>query len=430
MIAVVGGGITGLAVGWELQRRGAEVVVLEEESEVGGVVRSREVQGRVLDFGPQRTRLTPGIESMVDELGLRNRIVTAPEDLDLFVYRDGRLRPVPFSVRDFLTSDIVGPWAKARVLVEPLTRGADPRERVSDYFVRKLGRSVYEGLVGPLYGGLYGSDPADMEVGLSLAHVLRQLGVRRSLLLPLLRRGGRVRPPPAITFLDGMQELPQALARALGGRVRTGVRVEGLRPEGEGWRVDHAGGGVVEAEKVIVCTTAPAAASLLADVAPGSAAALERLRYNPLAVVHLESIAGLRGLGFQVALGETSLALRGVTFNHALFGRPDLYTAYLGGARSPGIVELPDDELGALARTEFRACTGHDASVLSVRRTKMPAWDVSWSALDDLEVPEGLHLAGGWRSRPGLPGRLAEAQAIARSLAAEPTSSSVSRSGA
>lgn len=429
MIAVVGGGVTGLAVAWELQRRGAEIVVLEEESEVGGVVRSREVKGRVVDFGPQRTRLTPGIERIVDEVGLRDRIVTAPADLDLFVYRDGRLRAVPFSVGDFLTSDIVGPWAKARVLVEPLTRGADARERVADYFVRKLGRPVYEGLVGPLYGGLYGSDPADMEVGLSLAHVLRQLGVGRSLLLPLLRRGGRLRPPPAITFRDGMQELPRALARALGGRVRTRVRVEGLRPEGEGWRVDHAGG-VVEAEKVVVCTTAPAAASLLADVAPGSAAALERLRYNPLAVVHLESDAGLRGLGFQVALNETSLALRGVTFNHALFGRPDLYTAYLGGARSPGIVELPDDELGALARTEFRACTGHDASVLSVRRTKMPAWDVSWSALDDLEIPQGLHLAGGWRSRPGLPGRLAEAAAIARRLAPEPVPSSVSRAGA
>jgi protoporphyrinogen/coproporphyrinogen III oxidase len=429
MIAVVGGGITGLAVGWELQRRGVEVVVLEEESEVGGVVRSRKVQGRVVDFGPQRTRLTPGIEETIDELGLLDRVVTAPPDLDLFVYRDGRLRTVPFSVRDFITSDIVGPWAKARVLLEPLTRGADARERVADYFIRKLGRSAYEGLVGPLYGGLYGSDPADMQVGLSLAHVLRQLGVGRSLLLPLLRRGGRVRPPPAITFRDGMQELPRALARALGGRVRTGVRVEGLRSRPGGWRLDHAGG-VVEAEAVVVCTTAPAAASLLAGVAPGAAAALERLRYNPLGVVHLESSAELRGLGFQVALSETSLALRGVTFNHALFGRTDLYTAYLGGARSPRVVELPDAELGTLARTEFRECMGHDASVLSVRRTKMPAWDMSWAALDHLEVPDGLHLAGGWRSRPGLPGRLAEAEQLVRRLAPDTVRSAVSWSGA
>lgn len=429
MIAVVGGGVTGLAAAWELRRRGAEVVVLEAESEVGGVVRSREVEGRVVDFGPQRVRMTPAMEKIIHELGLRGRVVTAPPDLDLFVYRGGRLRVVPFSVRDFLTSDIVGPWGKARLLLEPLTRGADEHESVADYFVRKLGRAVYEGLVGPLYGGLYGSDPADMQVGLSLAHVLRELGIGRSLLVPLLRRGGRVRPPPAISFRDGMQELPLALAGALGDRVRTDVRVEGLRADRGGWRVEHAAG-AVEAEAVIVCTTAPSAASLLAEAAPETAAALGRLRYNPLGVVHLESKAGLRGLGFQVALDETERALRGVTFNQALFGRTDLYTAYLGGARRPDVVELDDDRLGSLAREEFRACTGCDASVLTIHRTEMPAWDVSWSALADLEVPAGLHLAGAWRSRPGLPGRLAEASTVARALTAGAAAVRASTAGA
>ena len=66
---------------------------------------------------------------------------------------------------------------KLRLALEPLTGGADPEERVSEYFTRKVGRELYETLIAPLYGGLYGSDPADMRVGLSLIHVLREFGV-------------------------------------------------------------------------------------------------------------------------------------------------------------------------------------------------------------------------------------------------------------
>ena len=54
---------------------------------------------------------------------------------------------------------------------EPFTRAPDPDETVARLFTRKLGRQAYERLIGPLYGGLYASDPADMIVGLSVGHV-------------------------------------------------------------------------------------------------------------------------------------------------------------------------------------------------------------------------------------------------------------------
>src|SRR6185436_15518077 len=106
--------------------------------------------------------------------GLAQEVVTAPPGLDLFVYRRGRLRRVPFSAGAFLRSDIVGPAAKLRAALEPLTAGARSEESVAAYFTRKVGRELYETLIGPLYGGLYGSDPQDMVVGLSLGHVLQE----------------------------------------------------------------------------------------------------------------------------------------------------------------------------------------------------------------------------------------------------------------
>jgi oxygen-dependent protoporphyrinogen oxidase len=142
---------------------------------------------------------------------------------------------------------------------------------------------------------------------------------------------------------------------------------------------------------------------------------LGKLVYNPLGVVHLHAETDLRGLGYQVGLGE-DLATRGVTWNDSLFGREGVYTAYLGGAQNPAVVEEPDGTLGRLAADEFRRVTGYDARVLAVARERMPAWDLSWRALEGLELPAGIRIAANWMSRPGIPGRLAEARRLAERL--------------
>lgn len=415
-VIVIGAGITGLALALELRRRDVDVLVLEALDRPGGVIRSAEVEGRILDWGPQRIRLTREMAALVDTLGLEEELVRAPRGLDLYVYRDGRLRTVPFTPREFLTTDLVSLRAKLRLLIEPFTAPADPTERVAACFRRKLGDEMYEAVVAPLYGGLYGSDPADMEVGLSLGHVLRKFGVKRSLLLPLLRRGGRIDPPPACTFRNGMRTLPRAMGRALGDRLRLESPVTRLDARGAGWRV-HTPGEVFDAAHVVVTVPAPAAADLLREAAPEASGAIRSLRYNRLAVVHLDAQAELSGLGFQVAFTEPNRGLRGVTFNDSMFGRADLYTAYLGGARSPEVTVLDDSRVSELAVNEFRRCTGYDARPLSVERERIPAWDMTWSALRGLELPSGLGIAANWWSRPGIPGRLAESAAVARRIA-------------
>lgn len=414
MIAIVGGGLTGLALSHHLSDRGTEHVVLEAEDRPGGVIRSGRVEGHLLEWGPQRARLTERLRRLIAELGLQDDVVTSPPDLPLFVFRDGKLRRVPFSPAQLLTTDIVSFRAKLRLLLEPLTAGPSPDERVAGFFTRKLGRELYENVAGPLYGGLYGSDPADMAVGLSLGHVLREFGVGRSLLLPLLRRGGRVTPPPACSFREGMRMLPEALYARNRAHVRLGAAVRALAPAGDGWSLE-LDDDVIRADTVILTCPAPVAAGLLTDAAPEASRRIRSLRYNPLAVVHLHADTDLRGLGYQVSLAE-GLATRGVTFNDSLFGRKGVYTVYLGGATRPEVVAEPDEALGGLALAEFRHCTGYDARVLAVERETMPAWDISWAAMQGIALPSGIRIAANWESRPGMPGRLAQAERLVGEL--------------
>lgn len=416
-VAIVGAGITGLAIADSLRRRGIPHVVLEAADRVGGVIRSGLVDGSLLEWGPQRTRLTAPVRGLVESLGIADQVITAPAGLPLYVYSRGRLRAVPFSLAEFLRSDIVPLTSKLRALAEPLTAGADPEETVASYFTRKLGQRLYENLAGPLYGGLYASDPADMIVGLSLGHVLRELNVGRSLGLTFLRRGGAVDPPPACSFESGMETLPLALHAANSRNVWLESPVHGIWRHPGGWELPTGSGSVV-AERVVVTAAAGVTARLLANEFPVAAEAIGTLTYNPLAIVHLRAETDLHGLGYQVSLGE-QMATRGVTFNDSLFGREGVYTVYLGGARAPQVVGWTDEALATTAIREFRQVTGYDGMALYVDHERMPAWDRSWSALERVTLPPTVQLASNWSARPGIPGRLAQARRIADGIAAE-----------
>jgi protoporphyrinogen/coproporphyrinogen III oxidase len=191
VIAVVGGGISGLAVGYHLQRAGVECAVLEASTGTGGVLASARVEGRLLELGPQRTRLTPPLRRLVANLGLGPRVITAPE-LPLFIYRGGRLREVPLGIGSFLATDLIGWRDRARLLLEPFTAPLAPGESVAAYFTRKFGRRAYDRLIAPVYGGLYASDPADMPARHALEPALRALGVRGSVLAAVSAPPGRV----------------------------------------------------------------------------------------------------------------------------------------------------------------------------------------------------------------------------------------------
>jgi protoporphyrinogen/coproporphyrinogen III oxidase len=415
VIVIIGGGLTGLACAFHLRRLGVPHLLVESRDRPGGVIRSGRVDGHLLEWGPQRARLTAPMRELVDALGLTDEVVTAPPGLPLYVYRGGRLRRVPFSFPDFLRTDVIGWRGKLRLLAEPLSAAADDEESVADFFTRKIGLEAYENLVGPLYGGLYASDPAKMLVGLSLGHVLREFGVGRSMLLPLARRGGRIDPPDACTFREGMQTLPDALHAHDRENIRLSTRARAVRRAGDGFEVE-LDGETVAARQVVITAEAPRTAEVIRPVAPDAADRVSRLVYNPLVVVHLHAVTDLVGLGYQVSFAER-LITRGVTFNDSLFGRRGVYTAYLGGAKAPQVMEWEDERLAETAIREFREATGHEARAISVERERMPAWDRSWAALRGIQVPPGLHLAANWESRPGMPGRLLQARRLAEQLA-------------
>lgn len=418
-VGVVGAGITGLTLTHRLAARGVDVVTFEAASEPGGVMRSTSVDGRLLEHGPQRVRLTDGVADLVDDVGLRDRLLTADEDLPLYVYANGDLGEVPRSLRAFARTDLLSWRGKLRLLAEPLTDEADPDETAAEVFRRKFGREAYENVIEPLYGGIYGSDPEEMPADHALTTLMALENRKGSLLRAALERVvGDGDTPPPISFEEGLQALPRALYGAHSPYVHLDAPVDHVA--GDDAFVIHADSRAVDVDRVVVTVPGPAAAGVLSDLDGATVEPLRDLTYNSLVLVHLAADVDAAGFGYQVRRDEP-LETLGVSWNASIFDRDGVYTAFLGGMHDPGAVQRAPADLGETARREFESVMDAEASVLDVTKLPrvMPAYDDTWRGLDDVRLPNGVELATNYTARMGVPGRVREATRVATEIASD-----------
>ncbi len=432
-VAVLGGGVAGLAAAYRLSTQAHTVTLYEAGTRVGGVVRSERRDGYLAEAGPNSlSEPDPSVRGLLDELGLTSRQVeAAPAASNRYIVRDGRLVALPRSPSGLLTSRAFSAWAKIGLLREPFVAAGDPSrdESIADFVSRRFGRELLDYAAGPFVGGIHAGDPA----ALSMRHAMPRLFALEqehgSIFRGVLARrraaragGGAASEAPgrSVSFPDGMAEIPNALARRLGDRVRTGAPVEAIVPDGAGWMV-RVGGGERRYDAVVCATPAHAFGGLrLGGEAGGRLAELAAIPYAPVAVVVLgfrrdEVAHPLDGFGALVPAVERRQLL-GVLFSSTLFpGRaPDGFvtlTAFVGGARQPELAALDPDALVSLVRRELEDLLGARGQptfrqVVAWPRA-IPQYVLGYerwlAVMDDVETANpGLFLAGSYRGGIGL----------------------------
>lgn len=413
-VGIIGGGITGLALTHYLAEEEIDSVTFEGGDEAGGVIQSRHVDGRVLEAGPQRMRKTPDVVELAKAAGVEDAFVEADTE-KLYVYADGKLGRAPLSTEEFVRTDLLSWPGKVRMLAEVFTRPGMEQETARDLFVRKFGTEAYENFVGPLYGGIYGSDPAEMPAAYALESLIEREEKAGSFLQAFRKRVGQGSKAPPTSMERGMQQLPNAVAEHYSDRIQMSTPVINVEAVGDQFAIETRDG--TETVDHVVCTTpASVTADVLGDLADG-VAELDSLQYNPLALVYLDADLDGEGFGYQVGYGE-DLHTLGASWNASMFDRDGVHTIFLGGMHEPELVGESDERLAEIAIEEFETVTGADASVIDIARLEpgFPAWDQSWWALEDVETPDGVDLATNYTARMGIPSRVREARELAESI--------------
>jgi oxygen-dependent protoporphyrinogen oxidase len=463
-VVVIGAGISGLVCAYRLKMLGVDVVLLEKSDRIGGVIQSERLGGYLIERGPNSSQGTEDFVALAEELGLLDELAEGDPKAPAYVYFNQRLHAVPNGPGAFLTSKLLSPSGKLRILKEPFVpaRRSDSEESVAAFARRRIGREAAERMVAPFVSGIYAGDADMLSVqaafprlaGLESGYggLFRGMFAKAREARRAKKAASEVLAKAAPTrrrlcsFLNGMSVLPVSLAARLGEDVLTGCGELEIADCGSQSEVDSArtkfsvrfaragNSGKLTCEHLIIAAPANVAATLVANVSDPLRRLLEEIEYPPLSISSLSYDQSaiktpLDGFGFLVPPSER-MNILGCVWNSSLFKdrAPDgkaLITIFIGGARNPDITRLGDAELVSAAHGELQRVLGisSDPNVVAITRyvRSIPQYNLGHFARVQkieslLDEVSGLHLIGNYLHGVSTGDCIKEADRAARQL--------------
>jgi len=428
-IAIIGGGISGLAAAFALEeprRAGAvEYTLYESSPNLGGVLRTERIHDCIVEAGPDSfISEKPWASDLCRTLGLGDQLIGSNDaDRKTYILVRDQLIPLPDGLMFMVPTKILPTglsplfsWGTklrmGRELLHP-PRAGEADESVASMVERHYGHEMVDRLADPLLSGVYGGEAANLSVRAVLPRFADMERTHGSLGRAMLAarkkmpRGASKPPVPLFTSLkNGMQQLIEALVPRLNpASLVTNTAVHSIEPRTGGWSVsadlksDHY-------NAVIVATPALAAAKLLASSADLSAE-LAGIGYSSSITAVLGYGADVRqslppGFGFLVPRSEGKQLLA-ATFVHNKFPHrapPDraLLRCFFAGSSAEKVWPLSDDAIIAVVRNELQ-------QILGVRSVPLFARVYKWkSAMAQYGVGHLERLDRIERLRQRLPG--------------------------
>ncbi len=460
--AIIGGGISGLSVAYELARRGIAFTLLEASGRLGGTVETIRTQDLIVECGPDSwVTEKPWARDLAVELGLENQILFSNDHWRrTYLAKEGKLIPLPEGMRmmvptelaPVLESPLFSEQARLAYSREP-ERAAELKstapgqdEPVAEFVRRHFGDEVTETVAGPLLAGVFGGDIRELSVRAILPAFVKMEAEHGSL-IEALRKTPQAKTPPPIfsTLKTGLQTLIDRLIEYLPAQsVYLHEAVEGLRYDGQGWRVITSKG-EHGFDAVVLATPAHVTRGWLAALNENGrqmAALLPQHSTSAIVVAFAfgaEQAAQMRiprGFGFLVppqlpTVGDHQLlacTFVDQKFSHRAPPGAVFLRAFFGGRSAEALLEESDQAIALAARRQLAQMLGPlPAETLIeplVRRWPLSLPQYTVGHLDRIREIEslagtwrGLHLVGNAYHGVGISDLIRESRATALAIA-------------
>jgi oxygen-dependent protoporphyrinogen oxidase len=257
-VIVVGGGISGTAFAFHAARSGRRVLLLERENRLGGCLHTaRNEAGFWFELGAHTCYNSYG--ALIDVL----------EGCGLL----GQLQPRAKPRLRFLEGNRVLPGENLALLLRLMKKGelllSLPRlfgarqegRTVRSYYSRVVGPNNYDRVLGPMLSAVPSQKADDFPADMLFKKRPRRKDVIRS-----------------FTLKGGLQDVPEAAARAPGVGVRLAAAAERVENSGKGFAVALSDGSREEADVLALATPPGAAAVLLRGAHPELSARMASVR--------------------------------------------------------------------------------------------------------------------------------------------------------
>ncbi|XP_008783797.2 protoporphyrinogen oxidase, mitochondrial isoform X3 [Phoenix dactylifera] len=396
-VAVVGGGVSGLAAAYKLKSNGLSVTLFEAEERAGGKIKSNSEDGFIWDEGANTmTESEKDVGRLIDDLGLQEKKQYPISQNKRYIVRNGMPQMLKIFLEPFL-------WKHNGTKSSLKVSDERSQDSVGQFFQRHFGTEVVDYLVDPFVAGTSGGDPES----LSMRHAFPELwnlekkfgsvfiGAIRSKLTGKAKVKGEGRTSVektkhqrgSFSFHGGMKALTDTLCKELGGDnlklnskvLSLSCNVDGSSPFSS-WSLFYAANDAKtkalrkdQSFDAVIMTAPLCNVEEMKFTKKGKPFVLDflpKVNYLPISVIvtafKKENVRRpLEGFGVLVPSKEQQNGLKtlGTLFSSMMFPNraPNdqyLYTTFVGGSRNRDLAGAPLDELKQTVTSDLRKLLG------------------------------------------------------------------------
>lgn len=399
-VAIVGGGISGLATAFSLQEKAAQAglsircTVLESDSSWGGKIVTHRIGDIVTEAGPDSflSQKQAGLD-LCTKLGLADQLINTNETGkkacvlhhgQLHDLPEGLLSFVPKQLGSFLQGGLLSWSGLARMGLEFAVPPGSPRddESLAGFLRRRFGVQAFERVLEPLMAGIYAGDAEQMSLRATFPRFFELEQQHGSIVRGMMAaKQSALSTAPSqpqrtmfVSLKNGLSELVTALTTRVtqqGVELRVGTRVDALRVRSHElgrWMYDLIlqDGSALSAESVVFATPAYVSADLLRPLTPIAGGLLDLIPYASTATVAMAfpraQTSAIEGFGFIVPRREQrnliAATWTSLKWPHRAPSYQLLVRGYVGGVGREDILQQEDQALVATVREELAGICG------------------------------------------------------------------------
>lgn len=466
-VAVIGGGITGLAAAQRLLSldKNVHVTLYEASDRLGGIIRTESIDDWLIEFGPDAFITNkPGGVQLCEDIGFTDQLIPTDNTYRRsLVLSNGKPMPVPngfmlmapSNLQAFEESPVLSPKGRRRLLqeAEVAVKLNNHDESLADFARRRFGDEALERLIQPLVGGIYTADPEKLSLRATLPRFLDMERDHGSVIAGTMAKqqnksatsGSGARYGLFTTAANGLSSLIEAVADVLrrSGRatISMSTAIASVQQDAaQKWGIETADGTIETFDHIIVTVpTHKMTEFLTGEQLQPLKDSLQQIPYASSALV----ITGHRLSDIEHPLDAFGLVIphrenRGIlatSFTSRKFPNraPDghvLLRTFVGGAMQPEQLERSDEELSAMVNEELTEILGMKSPPLFTHVARynnaMPQYHLGHVELVDrieqlASEQRGLHLAGNAYRGVGIPDSISSGRTAAEQLFAEAT---------
>lgn len=458
-VVIIGGGITGLATAYYLQKEikekslPVEVKLFEASNRFGGVINTVKKDGFIIEKGPDSilARKASALK-LIKEVGLEDKVVANTAGKS-YIYARGKIHSmpegafmgIPTQVTPFALSGLFSPLGKLRAAGDfILPKGKEKADQsLGEFFRRRLGDEIVDNLIDPLLSGIYAGDIDRLSL-MSLFPMFYQMEQKhRSLVLGLKKtmptppKSAKKEPSKKGMFISlstGLETLIDEVVKRLDeGTVSKGTPVEKIVKEQSRYTITLANGTVEQADSVVIATEHFHAKKMLSEYSfMKKFEEMTSFSVANVAMAFPKSVIkqDIEGTGFLVSR-NSDFRITACTWTHKKWPGTTpkdmaLLRSYVGKPNDQAAVDLSDEEIINIALRDLNKTMNITEKPLFhvVTRWKqaMPQYNVGHiermkSVKESLakELP-GVFLAGGSYEGVGIPDCIDQGEAAVKKV--------------